>query len=401
MELNCKNCLDDIVTELKDYYFLQIILNDIGVDRASKINNYIYSTQANSFIEYLYRTKFNQNKMFQFYIIEFVYSGSNKMKAVLDDIKEKYKLFFLFYTEEFYFCKEIEEIIQYSIEIELPLFIFSRNPVNKFFLDKRYNSKINANTFEMSFRIPEYETNAFIDVKDIKLLFLNFNRSANRDYIICELNRRNELYNPENYISFHNHLSNWECNETIEKYEITNTDYSKKYNIDFDFLRELKIIPKFYAALNEHNNSDLNNKDPKKSDADVQSDAYNLYMKSKFNIICEYYFGSVTNKDEYSNFNYILTNKTIFPLLFKNVFYIQESNDTISKNLEKLGFQIFFWNIEDFFLNLNDNFYYSEIIQQKLNHNRELAKDLLINSKKEIYNSLYKIIFEKDKLIKL
>lgn len=293
----------------------------------------------------------------------------------LNYFKKEYKILVILFWEEFFYDGNINDIINYSLKINLPLFIFSKNPVLDKFLKITYNSDklfsvspdmLFLNTDDLAF----YEDSK---IKNNKLLFLNYNRKVNRDYIICKLKEKNELFNNENYISFHNY------DPRNEKYNLLHNEYNIENNIDTEYLKNLKIIP---------------NKIKVDSQFTTQRDSFDLYSRSKFNIICEPFFGYSKDKNSFNYYNHLITKKTILPLLFKNVFFIHEYNSLLSDCLKEIGFEMFFNNLDDFLNNMNDDYLELESTKNKLFNNQNLTETLIINEKKKFSETLKKIINE-------
>lgn len=326
--------------------------------------------------------------------------SNKKLIYFLDTIKKDYKLLVLNYNEALEYSKYLEWTLNYCTKINLPIFLLSTNPVNQIFFDKVYKHKIfcnnpsycfyNFSLFTYDSRLQSHSVKRFnLISKNIKILFLNFNRAINRDYIISELNRRNELYNSQNFISFYNHIqiftdSTSFLDEEKLKYELSNFLYAREYQIDFDFLRNLKLIPDknyvgpdglFQKSTDEHLNSH-----------------FDLYNRSKFNIICEYHNGYSKDTFSYDYYDLDLTLKTILPLLFKNVFYLHDYNKLLTNCLRDLGFYIFFEEIDSFFKNINDEYYYSSRTQEMLEHNHKLCLYLIENSRINLANQLNDIL---------
>ena len=294
----------------------------------------------------------------------------------LNYFKKEYKILVILFWEEFFYDSNIDDIINYSLKIDLPLFIFSKNPVLDKFLKITYNSdKLFSISPDMLFLNTDdlaYYTNS--KIKNIKLLFLNYNRKVNRDYIICKLKEKNELFNNENYISFHNDDSR------SKEYNLLHNDYNIENNIDTEYLKNLKITPIDSFDLNDQYTA--------------QRDSFDLYYRSKFNIICEPFFGYSKDKNSFNYYNHLITKKTILPLLFKNVFFIHEYNSLLSECLKKIGFEMFFDSVDDFFNNLNDNYFNLKSTQDKLVKNQKLAEKLIKNEKVNFSEFLKKIINE-------
>lgn len=308
----------------------------------------------------------------------------NFNNSLLSEIKQKYKILCLYFHEEFDYNYKIKTLIQKCIDLKLNLYIFTKNPSGNLFLNSKYKnfSNIFFNEFDKSF-ITNLNLNKLYDASDknIKLLFLYYNRKPNRDYVICKLFKENELYQKNNYISFHNYIPvRYDLRYLgSDDYETHYKSYAIENDIDFDFLRDLKLIPK---EINVHNQ------------VETQSDSFYLYSKSKFNIICEPLFGYGNDVNDYSYYDDLLTNKTILPILYKNVFFLHGHNNNFSNELKKIGIRMFFDNIDDFLKNMNDEYYYSNDVQETLEHNQKVLLNLLKNSKQNLYNDFKKILNE-------
>lgn len=291
------------------------------------------------------------------------YSLHPYSKTLLEDgvreVIERYKKIILFCPEEFgYEYKSIELFVELCLQYNVKLFIYSFNcGVNEFLkvkYPKEYSKNILANTPTTLLQLASSKINEWDGTKTKKLVFLNYNRKINRDLIITYLNNWNELYNTENIISYHN-------NYTFDSkmYKSMYNDYAKLNGIDFDYLDSLSIVPE---EVDIHKQNEAQNK------------AQWLHCHSKFNIICEPFFGLSDNPSEYEYYNHTLSRKVIYPILYNNVIYVHEHSPILSKILKDLGFELFFENIEDFKNNMTDEYYYSEETQQKLNNNRILLQ---------------------------
>lgn len=294
-----------------------------------------------------------------------------------DYIKNNYKLLIILFQEDFFYNKNVHNIIDYCIKIDLPLFVFSKNPtLSNFFKYKFDNKKLYSVSPQMLFlnsgQILQKINNT---KKTIKLLFLNWNRKPNRDYIILKLKNKNELFNKDNYISFHNkHPLN-----SDKKYGPLESKFIEEMGIDIDFLKNFKLEPEL---VDVHNQPETQNK------------AIELYSLSKFNIICEAFFGYNNDINSYDYYNYIFTNKTILPLVYRNVFFVHEYNTLLSTTLKNIGFELFFDNLDDFLNNMDEEYLNLNSTIDKLNHNQSLAIKLVNNEKNEFYYKLKELIYE-------
>jgi hypothetical protein len=61
----------------------------------------------------------------------------------------------------------------------------------------------------------------------------------------------------------------------------------------------------------------------------------------------------------------------------ENVFHITPKNEIFEKALKDLGFKLYFDSDEDFFTNLNKEYYYSKNTQLILKHNKKLLLDVV------------------------
>lgn len=282
-------------------------------------------------------------------------------KSVLEEnvkeLSDRYKKIILFSPEEFgYEYESVSHFVNLCIQYDIKLFIYSFNcGVNEFLKVKyptNYSKQILANSPVTLLQLASSKVNEWDGTKTKKLLFLNYNRKINRDLIITYLKNWNELDNPNNIISYHN-------NYTFDSnmYKTMYKTYAEENGIDFDYLDSLSLIPE-EVDIHKQN--------------EAQTKAQWLHCHSKFNIICEPFFGLSDNPNEYEYYNHTLSRKIVYPILYDNVIFVHEHSPILSKILKDIGFELFFDNIEDFRNNMTDEFYYSEDTQRKLNHNRLL-----------------------------
>lgn len=334
-------------------------------DNLKSITNDVFYNQ-NSNLDLIYTLDF-----FNIRNLDFDY------KIILDDIKNNNKLLIVYYYEYISNIEILDKFIQYCQEINLPLYIFTRNIVFYKFFEKKYGRLENiwisnpkyAFISDMQVDVFNKKLNnefEFKCEKDINLLFLNFNRKPNADYIIYELYKRNELYNKSNYISYYNFLEKNKLGDTT--YEKIYKSYFDETQIDLNFLNNLKIIPNLETnVLNEQNKT--------------QIESFELHARSKFNIICEAKFGLGNNETEFDFYNFFISRKTFLPFLYENVFFIHEYNNLYSDELKKLGFKMFFNSFDEFFKNMNDDYYNLISTQEILAHNKKLVIELLCDSR--------------------
>jgi hypothetical protein len=287
----------------------------------------------------------------------------------LNELKYNYSNLVLFCAEEFnYNFGSVKHFIDTALELGFKLFIQSFNSnVNDFLKIKfpnEYGITIFANSAKSLLFNPsplDINFNVSNVKRDLKLLFLNFNRKINRDWIISYLNKKNELFNNSNFISYLNHHTFPE-----EKYYNLYNEYALKNNIDFEWLKSLKLIPQ---EVDVH------------SQAITQTNAQILHLRSKFNIIAEPFFGLSDDVNNFEYYNHTLSRKTIYPIYYRNVIYVHGYNTLLKNTLQELGFETFFDNLDDFISNMNDEFYYSKETQEKLNKNEKLIYEYFLSYK--------------------
>jgi len=293
------------------------------------------------------------------------YELSIDRKSIIRDnlkkITDRYKKIIYFESEELaYDYESVAYFIDLCMEYDVKLFVYSFNcNINDFLKVKyptKYPTQILANTAATLIQNCNGLPPNLTRTKNKKLLFLNYNRKINRDLIITYFKNWNELHNSENIISYHN---NYTFNSNV--YKTMYKDYAEKNGIDFNYLDSLVLKPE---EVDVHNQGD------------AQQKAQLLHYESKFNIICEPFFGLSDNPNEYEYYNHTLSRKVVYPILYNNVIFVHEHSPILSKTLKNLGFELFFDNIEDFKNNMTDEFYYSDETQRKLTHNNTLLKKL-------------------------
>jgi hypothetical protein len=285
------------------------------------------------------------------------------------ELTQQHKKIVLFCPEEFgYEYESIEYFVELCLQSGVKLFIYSFNcGVNEFLKIKypnEYSKNIIANSPTTLLQLASSQVNEWNGIKSKKLVFLNYNRKINRDLIITYLKNYNELFNSDNIISYHN---NYTFNSNA--YKRMYSDYAKLNGIDFDYLDSLSIVPE---EVDIHKQNEAQNK------------AQWLHCHSKFNIICEPFFGLSDNPSEYEYYNHTLSRKVIYPILYNNVIFVHEHSPILSKILKEIGFELFFDNIDDFIKNMTDEYYYSDEVQTKLNNNRKLLQRYSGNGNKNI-----------------
>ena len=292
---------------------------------------------------------------------------------------QDYKNIILFSPEEFnYHAESISYFIDLCLENNHKIFIYSFNSnVNDFLEIKfpnQYKKNILANSAETLFngRVINWTVkyNNPNQIKQINLLFLNYNRKPNRDYILSELNKHKQLEKKDNFISFHN-------NYTFSKnaYDKIYENYFKENNINSEWINNLKLQPE---EVDIHNQGD------------AQYKAQYLHHNAKFNIICEPFCGMSFDKNDYEYYNHVITRKTIYPLLFENIIYVHSHNGVLQKTLKNLGFELFYDNLDEFINNISDDIFYDKLNQEKIIYNKNLLYKYMGNIENAKTHNKYK-----------
>jgi len=115
---------------------------------------------------------------------------------------------------------------------------------------------------------------------------------------------------------------------------------------------------------------------------------YQSHLNSKFNIITEACYPFSQSEHEILRNISSVSKRTIFPILFKNIFHIYPENKPLKNWLLENKFKLFFENDEDFLNNLNSEFYNRTDIQEKLEYNAKLMRKFFIQSAYDTINSL-------------
>lgn len=278
-----------------------------------------------------------------------------------------------------YYYEFIEYCIANNKKLIFDTFTFGYEDI----LKEKYNSDL------IIYRPIELNILKVMDLIDIhkgkiisdktKLLkFCSYNRNLGKDYIIWQLYKRNLLYNSNNNITYHNHLSNF-SDKSLNSLAAgrgfySNYDLQYAGDIDFEFLKDLYVVP-------ESEKFEVGSEQTRQRDRLVE-----MHSESMFNIILEASYALTPNVSD-PNYNFIsMYTKTIFPLYFKNVFHIMPGQYKLATTLKEMGFELFFDSDDEFFNNLNEEFYYREDTQFKLNHNRnQIIK--IYNNQRKMWNS--------------
>lgn len=207
------------------------------------------------------------------------------------------------------------------------------------------------------------------------LKFCAFNRNLGKDYVIWELYKRNLLYDTNNIITYHNILNRMDDKSidglltmkdwySIEEIELAG-------DIDFEYLKNLEIIP-------ETERFDVGSLQLQQRERLTK-----MHNDSMFNIVLEaaYTFIDDTDNPKY-NFASLFT-KTLFPLFYKNVIHFMPTHGKLVTKLKEMGFELYFNSDDEFFNNMNPQYYNSSETQRKLEHNHNLVLKIVNDTTKQ------------------
>ena len=214
------------------------------------------------------------------------------------------------------------------------------------------------------------------NTKQILLNYMTFNRTLSKDYVMDKIILPNNLQSDDrNLISFHNYEGKGEKNtsQVLKKSSYLydrpeHREFISKFNINLDRLTDLKIIP-------QSENFNISGEQGRQKDRLCE-----IHHQTMFNIISE---ACVPYSEDIENiwyYNASISPKTIWPLYFKNVFYYTPNPKIFNESLEELGFKTFFNNDSEFLQSLNEEYYYSTSVQEKLFHNHMQLKKILDNN---------------------
>lgn len=217
--------------------------------------------------------------------------------------------------------------------------------------------------------------NVNLGERNTLLKFCTFNRNLGKDYVIWELHKRNLLHDANNIITYHNVLGGM-IDKSINGLLTMKDWYSPQEielagDIDFEYLKDLQIIP-------ETERFDVGSLQLEQRDR-----LSKMHNDSMFNIVLEaaYAFTDDENDPRY-DFASIFT-KTIFPLFYKNVIHIMPKHGKLVTKLKEMGFELYFNSDDEFFSNMNVEYYNSPETQRKLEHNHNLVLKIVYDSTTE------------------
>jgi hypothetical protein len=302
--------------------------------------------------------------------------GAGGIRHFNQDLKSKVDKYnvIIFSTLEHIRIDYIYEFIEHCIErnklIIFDTFTFGYEDV----LFKKYNSDliqyrpiginfIKCITFLKDINHSSMQVN--IGERNTLLKFCSFNRNLGKDYIIWELNKRNLLYDSRNIITYHNNLNGMadksKSNLLLMKDWYSDEEIQLAGDIDFDYLNQLSIIP------------DTEQFDVGSLQIQQRERLISMHNDSMFNIVIEacYAFTNDVDNPKY-NFASLFT-KTIFPMFYMNVIHTMPKHCKLIDKLKELGFETFLDSDDEFFDNMNVDYYNSIETQNKLVHNRNLV----------------------------
>jgi len=197
------------------------------------------------------------------------------------------------------------------------------------------------------------------------LKFFSSCRKPHRDYALKFLIDNKLLESNKNIISFReNKFSGFNLG-VYNDAKLEDSDFGMVENSfkGFEFIHETQknIIPYGDQTLQ-----------------DVE--LYKVHSESMFNILCEAVVPFHNSTHEFLRNISSVSKRTILPIIFKNVFHIYPKNEPLERWLIDNGFQLFFNSDEEFLSNLNENYYYSENVQLKLEQNAMIMRELVSNN---------------------
>lgn len=115
---------------------------------------------------------------------------------------------------------------------------------------------------------------------------------------------------------------------------------------------------------------------------------YKAHLESMFNIITEASYPYDGSEHEILRNISSVSKRTVYPLLFKNIFHIYPQNKPLEIWLKENNFKLFFKNNDDFLENMNREFYYKKENQEKLEHNAKQMRSFFLQSAYDSLNEL-------------
>jgi hypothetical protein len=307
---------------------------------------------------------------------------NKKMKADLSDAfynrTKNYECIVLYQYEHIYVDSFVEILERYYVDDKIVIFntftsgikhYFDRKfPNNKFYV-KNVIDNIKAHMaplvhLQESINERNFKNNTTSPRKYLLKAF-SFNRSPHRDYIMDVLLKRNLV--DGNNISFHNFpfdVGNEKI--TYSKLMQSNNAYNTKdafklYNtLDYNLLNSIKIVP-------ESENFDIMNQPEHTKRNSLAS------VNSYFEILSEAQMPMSDDIESMYHYSYCITKRTVTPMYYGNTFHIMPFSKLMLDDINKSDLCTFFNSDEEFFDNLNEDFFFNNT--DKLNHNHNRIKE--------------------------
>ena len=214
------------------------------------------------------------------------------------------------------------------------------------------------------------ESSFKINTKDKRQYLLkafSFNRSPHRDYVMDVLMKKKLV--DGNNVSFHNHPFDVK-NETITYSKLiqcnnaynTSEAFDMYKSLNYELLNSICIIP-------ESQKFDIHNQ-PKHTEQNSLAS-----INSYFEILSEAQMPLSTDLENSQYYTYCVTKRTITPLFYGNVFHIMPFSKLMIEDFNKNDICTFFDSDEDFFNNLNEDFFFKKETTEKLIHNHNIVKN--------------------------
>lgn len=317
--------------------------------------------------------------------VSFLIDNYNPASHLIDDLYDKtkqYKCIVIYHYEHIYINGFLEILNRYYKDDKIVIFNTFTSGIKHYFDKKFPNNKFYVKSIldNIKAHIPpivEMQRNLGgnmfdINTKDKRKYLLkafSFNRSPHRDYIMDTLLKRNLVEG--NNISFHNHPFNVGKEEiTYDKLIDCNNAYNTQeardlYNtLDYNTLNSISIIP-------ELQNFDIHNQpEHTKQNSLASTDSY-------FEILSEPQMPLSDDIENSSYYTYCVTKRTLTTMFFGTVFHTMPFSKLMIDDFNKNGFCTFFNSNEEFFENLNEDYFFKNETIEKLNHNHRIIKEYI------------------------
>lgn len=278
--------------------------------------------------------------------------------------------------------KDILLLIDILAKNDVKLYLLTFCLTLKDYFDKKYpNHNIELPNIQASNNY-HYTASAWKELlnpigdRTYDLIYFNASRKPFRDKVNTFLENNNIIDN--NLISIRSKIPKEENEEFGMKL------IYRDYHIENTFLDYTYERYKGYSKIHESQEQIVPWGDQQSQDYAQ----YEAHLDSKFNILSEAIYPYDNSEHEIMRYISSVSKRTMYPILFENVFHIYPKNKPLEDWLINNGFHLFFETDEDFVKNINDEFYYREDIQQKLKYNSKLMRSFFINLSYDMINSL-------------